>query len=286
MWKAFQVGFCGLFLVAGCAGQPSGSPKIHVLADNGPVPSSAIYDHGGPVIHGTFNIYYIWYGNWSSNTAGAILTDLASNIGGSPYYNINTTYSDAAGPAANAVAFGGSTTDNYSKGPALSDDDIFSIVSSAIESNRLPRDNNGLYYVLTTPEVTESSGFCSAYCGWHDHKQLGATDIKFAFVGDPGQQCASQCEAQVSNSPNGNPPADGMASVIAHELDGTATDPDLNGWFDANEQENADKCVNQYGTTYVAPNGSNANMKLGTRNYLIQENWVNENSGMCALTFP
>src|SRR5438270_13488873 len=44
--------------------------------------------HGGPVILGTVNVYYIWYGNWSGNNATSILTDLAANIGGSPYFNI------------------------------------------------------------------------------------------------------------------------------------------------------------------------------------------------------
>src|SRR5690348_4929036 len=48
--------------------------------------------HGGPIITGGVSIYYIWYGNWGTNTAPSILSDLASNIGGSPYFNINTTY--------------------------------------------------------------------------------------------------------------------------------------------------------------------------------------------------
>src|ERR1700720_3190612 len=39
--------------------------------------------HGGPVILNTTGIYYIWYGNWSGNTAVSILTDLANSIGGS-----------------------------------------------------------------------------------------------------------------------------------------------------------------------------------------------------------
>ena len=44
--------------------------------------SSGISYHGGPVILGTTNVYYIWYGNWGTNTAKAILTDLANGIGG------------------------------------------------------------------------------------------------------------------------------------------------------------------------------------------------------------
>src|SRR5258705_528444 len=31
--------------------------------------------HGGPVVTGTPNIYFIWYGNWSGNSATSILTD-------------------------------------------------------------------------------------------------------------------------------------------------------------------------------------------------------------------
>src|SRR4249920_853723 len=54
--------------------------------------ANGINYHGGPVILGTTNIHYIWYGNWSGNSAQTILTDFAQNIGGSPYFNINTTY--------------------------------------------------------------------------------------------------------------------------------------------------------------------------------------------------
>ena len=42
------------------------------------------------------DVYYIWYGNWSGNSATTILTDFASNLGGSPYFNINTTYYNGA----------------------------------------------------------------------------------------------------------------------------------------------------------------------------------------------
>src|SRR6478752_153807 len=57
-----------------------------------PTGGNGIDYHGGPVILGTTNVYYIWYGNWNGNSAPNILTELAQNMGGSRYFNINTTY--------------------------------------------------------------------------------------------------------------------------------------------------------------------------------------------------
>jgi hypothetical protein len=74
-----------------------------------------------------------------------------------------------------------------------------------------------------------------------------------------------------------------MASIIAHELEEAVTDPDLNAWYDGRGAENADKCAWTFGTTYHAPNGALANVALGSRNFLIQQNWVNSGSGFCAL---
>ena len=37
-----------------------------------------------------------------------------------------------------------------------------------------------------------------------------------------------------------------------------------------------------FGTTSTAGNGSKYNMTLGSRQYLIQQNWVNASGGFCA----
>ncbi len=247
------------------------------------VRGSGITYHGGPVMVSTKNVYYIWYGNWSGNSATSILTDLANSIGGSPYFNINTTYTNGSGSAvSNSVHYSGSTNDNYSQGTALSDAGVQSVVSSAISSGRLPKDTNGIYFVLTSQDVNETSGFCTQYCGWHTNGSISGSDIKYSFVGNPAR-CPSACEAQ-STSPNGNAGADGMASIISHELEETATDPDLNAWYDSRGAENADKCAWTFGTESTASNGSKYNVTLGSRQYLIQQNWVNSGSGFCAMS--
>jgi len=244
--------------------------------------TNGINYHGGPVILGTTHVYYIWYGNasWPTNSANSILTNLAQNIGGSPYFNINTTYYNASNVhVTNAVSYNGSATHSETYGTSLSDNQIEQIVA---DTN--PTDSNAVYFVLTGPDVTASSGFCTSYCGWHTHATIGGKDIKYAFVGDAASQCPSSCTAQ-STSPNGDIGADGMASVLSHELEEAVSDPDLNAWYDRRGQENADKCAWTFGTEYTVSNGSKANMRLGSLDYLIQRNWVNAGGGYCALNY-
>src|SRR6202008_4906506 len=76
-----------------------------------------------------------------------------------------------------------------------------------------------------------------------------------------------------------------MVSVIAHELEEASTDPDLNAWYDSSGEENADKCAWTFGSTYTTSNGSLANMKLGARDYLVQQNWLNAQGGLCSLSY-
>jgi hypothetical protein len=250
--------------------------------------TNAIVYHNGPVMTSGANVYYIWYGNWTGNSATTILTDLMQNFTGSPIFNTNNSYYNGAKVRVpNTVNYIQSTTDNYSLGASLSDANIETIVASAISSGRLPKDTNGVYFVLTSKDVKETSGFGSQYCGWHTNGTIGGSDIKYAFVGDASTQAPTGCIAlTATQSPNGNLGADGMASVIFHELSETVTDPDLNAWYDRQGNENADKCAWTFGTTYAPSSGKIANVKLGNRDYLLQRNWVNSGSGFCSLSYP
>jgi len=252
-----------------------------------PIRGNGITYHGGPLLgvlgSSPVSVYYIWYGNWSGNTAVTILTDLAQNIAPSPYYNINTTYYNGSNAhVVNSITYAGSTTDNYSRGTSLSDSAIQGVVSDAITSGRLPNNTSALYFVLTSQDVTASSGFCTQYCGWHTYGTISGSNIKYSFVGNPAR-CPSACAAQ-TQGPNGNAGADGMASIIAHELEETVSDPNLNAWYDSRGAENADKCAWTFGSTYSV-NGALANMRLGNRDYLIQQNWVNAAGGYCAKSY-
>ncbi len=258
--------------------QPFARPGGSALVQAG------IQYHGGPVMTATKTIYVIWYGNWSGNTATTILPDLLRGLGGTSHFNINTTYTNSAGtPVSNSIAYGGSTTDSYSQGTSLTDAKIWTIVQSALNSGRLPRSSNAIYGVFTSGDVSEQ-GFLTQFCGWHTHGSNGGTDVKYMFVGDPKKNYRA-CAAQTT-SPNGNTSADAMASVITHEIEETASDPDLNAWYDTSGNENADKCAWTFGSTSTLSNGAKYNLTFGGRNWYIQQNWLNvAPSGRCAKTY-
>ncbi|WIA32948.1 hypothetical protein OEZ86_006114 [Tetradesmus obliquus] len=133
--------------------------------------------HNGPVMTKPVTAYIVWYGNWpASHPALTIVPEFLSNIGNSAWWNILTTYYDnsAVGGAkvSPTVTFAKSTTVGYTKGTNPSNADIQSVVTTAISSGALPGDVNGVYFVLSSADVNQNSGFCTNYCGWHTNTNM------------------------------------------------------------------------------------------------------------------
>jgi hypothetical protein len=293
-------GTCVLVSAQG-PGQGQGPPEIihHSMNPHGagaPTAGSAgsispnIRYHGGPVM-GTPTPYLIWYGNWkqtngSDTPAGQqIVRDFVFGLGGSNYYKTNATYSGVSGNLGPAQE----TTVGYTHGTTLSDNLIATIVSEAIANGLggTGGDANGIYLVLTSSDVNESSGFCTQYCGWHTYGTLGSKAIKYAFVGN-ANRCLNACAAQTV-SPNGNAGVDGMVSVIAHETEETNTDPQLNAWFNSRGAEDADMCAWTFGQNLSVLNGAYFNMSLFNssgvlKNYLVQRELASDSK--CYVDYP
>jgi hypothetical protein len=247
----------------------------------------AISYHHGPVM-GMPTPYLIWYGNWKqangSDTAAGqqIVRDFIHGLSSSNYYVTNASYAGVSG-ALNTGGLGNGANgsqeinDAYSQGTSVSDNGIAAIVSRAIGAGLGPAggDTNGIYFVLTSSDVNENSGFCTQYCGWHTYgTTTNGLAIKYAFVGNPNR-CLNACSAQTVG-PNGNAGVDGMVSVIAHEMEETNTDPNLNAWYNRRGSEDADMCAWTFGSHQtLLPTGAYYNMTLTgistpTRNYLVQ----------------
>jgi len=250
--------------------------------------------HNGPVLTGTQFVYLIWYGEWATNTYSQIvLADFVSNLGASPYFQINTGYPNSAGQAPSGeLTYGGAANDAYSHSATLTEADVADVVANLIltgGSTGLPFDPSGIYVVLTSPDVTVQDGatqFCLTCCNLHGHSSIAGSDFRYVFVGSP-RRCPSACSPQ-SQSPNGNYEADAMASWLAAALSEVVTDPTDSGWYDRYGLENSEKCEGTYGTTYTVTNQwgelAQANIKLGNRDYLLQQNWVNGKKGHCAMS--
>jgi hypothetical protein len=266
--------------------KPTGK-GLDVADDTNPPPRTRarIEYHNGAVLYGYSIVYVIWYGDWSGNTPDQLLlADFLSNVGARPYFEISRLYPNGAGQTPSGlVVFGGSGADAYSHGATISDADVEAIVAGRILAGELPLDPLGIYLVLASPDVWESSGLDVTYCAFHTTGIVAGSAFRYGFVGDPRrspQRCAPQ-----GVGPNGSLGGDAMVSLIAAELFNTVTDPQLTAWYDKFGLEGADKCVWTYGTTYLAANGKPANVHLGTRDYLLQQLWVpNKSGGACGLT--
>jgi hypothetical protein len=234
--------------------------------------SPLITRHNGPVMSVSPRIYLIWYGSWSQTNnsdtpAGqALVKTFLADLNNSPYFLINTSYGATGGVGAVSE-----TTVTAARNSSLSDKGVLNVVTSVINSNVFGAANpNGVYFVLTSSDIAKS-GFCTSYCGWHTRATIKGVDVKYSFVGN-ANRCLSSCAPQTIG-PNGNAGVDGMLSVLAHELEETVTDPDLNAWYDSKGAENADKCAWTFGQSQSSlASGAYYNMTMNNHNYLIQRN--------------
>jgi hypothetical protein len=251
---------------------------------------SAITSHGGPVM-GAPDVHLIWYGNWnqangSDNPAGQqIVRDFMAAVSGSNWMKINTatTVTGAGYTGSGGTSVSGNIANihdanfGYLNGKTrLTDANIATVVSNYVQTQG-GATANAIYFVLTSSDVTASSGFCTKYCGWHTKGTIaGLPNVTYSFVGN-ANRCLSGCAPQTVG-PNGNAGVDGMVSVVAHELVETLSDPLLNAWYDASGAENADKCAWTFGgAQQQAANGGYYNVTLGARPFLIQRNLARNN---------
>jgi hypothetical protein len=245
--------------------------------------------HGGSVMPGLSKVVVIWYGNWAQNDGtdnatgqGIILDALYGLAQPSGYAGIltgaNSTlgkYTQSSGATVTQMSsvtmeiHTVATSSTYG-GSTLTDSSVLKLVKSVAGTG----DSQAVYLVLSSSDISESSGFLTKYCGWHTHATVGSSNIKYAFIGNPNRNLAA-CAVQ-STSPNGNAAVDAMISVIAHELAETVTDPNLNAWYNLNGAENGDMCAWTFGSNLTYTNGAYWNTTLparatgSTRNYLLQ----------------
>ena len=125
-----------------------------------------------------------------------------------------------------SIKYSGCVVDPGSQGLSLdapSGPQVSDVVKNAIGKNAFANDPETVFMVLVAQNV-RVEGFLSIFCGYHSAFVNKSQIIKYSFVGDPSASAGS-CVSQLVSSPNGNVIADGMASVLAHELIEPISDP-------------------------------------------------------------
>lgn len=254
--------------------------------------NTGISYHGGPILPVT-HVVAIYWGTSTIYTGGptpgasgggsqdgSLIGYFLSNLGGSSYFNINTTYYNGSNVhVQNSVSYDGFYADNSTPGSAPSDAAIQAEVDKLFKNGSLTYNASTLYAVFTGSGVNLGGGFGSSYCAYHGHFTSSQGDTKYAAM-PYDYQFPTACSA-LSGSPNGDFAADAEVNTLAHETEETTTDPDLNAWYDRRGEENADKCAWNFGTTHTASNGAIYNITVGGKQFLVQMNWINSGSGGC-----
>ena len=175
--------------------------EAHQAHGGGKSGSTLITYHGGLVMTGApVSVYVIYYGAVDSATRG-IVNQFFTDLSTSAPYKVNTTYTDKSGASIaptfyfNPISYsanGWSTGSLYedaaaSQGTSLSNNSVPAIVKHAIDTQGLPADQNGVYFVITAADI-KVAGFCKSFCAYHTSSTSIAAGmhIRYALVPDPG----------------------------------------------------------------------------------------------------
>ena len=265
--------------------------------------STGISFHGGSVLQSGTNVVAVYWGGstiydggptpgavGSGGQDGSLVGTFLRNLGGSSYFNINSTYWDASTThIVNSVTYDGFWANpDLPTTSSISDAQMVAMLQNAFDTKKLTYTPSTVYAIFTGPGVNLGGGFSSTnlqYCAYHYHGTVnvgGSKTVLYAAM--PYDYAFRTSCTNGTASPNADGPADAIINTLAHEIEEATTDMLGTAWFDNRGYENADKCAWNFGSTYPAGSGV-ANMKIGTKDYLIQQNWVNAGSGGCAKSY-
>jgi fibronectin type 3 domain-containing protein len=251
---------------------------------------------GGPIVPSehVVSIYWaastIYAGGPTPGTTGVAGGDgslvgyFLSHLGGSNYYNTNTTYYDTVGgghTVANTLSYTGFWADNASPPSGstyVSDASVMNEIISGFNSGKITYDASTVYAVFSSGSVNLGGGFGTQYCAYHGDFSWNGHIVLYAVM---PYNYAAGFSCFTGNAPNGDAPADAEVNTLAHELEEANTDPQLNAWFDSpNGYEDADECAWIFGNAGLS--GGQANITVGAKNFYVQEEWLQvPNGGQC-----
>ncbi len=270
--------------------------------------STGILYHGGPVLQAQTNVAAIYWAaspiykdgptpgsNNSTGSDNSLIAFFLRNLGPSSYFNINSTYYDGGNNyianLVNYTQFWANNGSVPSAGQNVSDTQMLLMLQSGFQSGNLTYNAGTLYAIFTAGTVNLGGGFGTQYCAYHTHGNVtlnNGSSVVVLYAAMPYDYAYQGACTNGSAAANGtlDPGADAEVNTLAHEVEETTTDMMGNAWFDRRGYENADKCAWTWGGTYTSAAGGVANIQIGGKDFLVQQNWINTGSGGCRKSYP
>jgi hypothetical protein len=217
--------------------------------------------HNGPVMHTTTVNPIFWGTAWGNasfmDDKQSGLDTLYSGIGGTPYAGTNGEYFDAAGAVnTSGISRGLDVVDAATATPSGAPSTAQVLAEVAKVTGNRP--TAGAYYPVYSDKPRGTAG----YCAWHSSGTINGTQVEFGFFFNLDSD--SGCNPNDPGTAH-HPGLEALANVSGHELSEMLTDPQLNAWYDAQGNENSDKCA----WTFNGP------VMIGGQSWKIQGNWSN-----------
>ncbi|MCC9311496.1 hypothetical protein LN042_31280 [Kitasatospora sp. RB6PN24] len=225
--------------------------------------TGAMSNHGGPVQ--TAPKVYVDYWGWGTDPSGeqAYLNRFLSSIGGNPWLATVNQYGAGSSPV-----LAGTWSDPAAIPASPTDAQIQTEAGNAALHFATGNSVN-VEIVVATPTGHSTSGFGSQWCAYHG-AIAGLPNVTYTnlpYMSDAGSNCGA---GSVTGSA-----LDGVSIVEGHELAETITDPLLNAWYDAGNNEIGDKCAWTGLGTIATPAGS----------FAVQPLWSN-GANNCVMSAP
>jgi hypothetical protein len=222
--------------------------------------------HGGTILTTVVSRAIFWGTSWAAYSGDKItgLDAWYTGHSGSNYAKTVNEYTGSNGQVGSTLKHVGHIIDTSAASGGGSTSAILAEVCKAITN---PDTNGNGYY----PVYTDLPRGHSGYCAYHSVGTCGGVTVQFAFFwnldGDAG------CDPQDTSGLHSQGLA-ALANVTGHEISEARSDPANPGaWYDANGQENGDKCAWTFGAPLVTFSDG--------RQWKLQGEWSNNafNSG-------
>lgn len=223
--------------------------------------------------------------DYARHSIGTITTQYFQTIG-----SVTTFITGAGGYAGSYIDTSeyppSGCNDPFTPGSCLTDAQIQAEIAKVVALKGWGAGLNSIFLLYTSSGegscFDSSSGVCaySYYCAYHGAITSKSPNIIYANLPYGN---LNVCQVGGTPSPNGNAAADAVISVSSHEISEAITDPLLDAWFTAQQNEIADLCNFNYGSNTW--DGGKANQWWNGHYYEVQMLFDNHANG-CAQAGP